>query len=97
MQSVIDVLKQEKEATKKRSTDSRFMNRTRLVCEEDDFYLDKYFPFKRSHNKGEIDMKTLLSQFITLKPKEHSYMWCIGYGKNYIPEIKALLWHTKLG
>ena len=53
MQSVIDIHKQEREFTKKGYTDRKFKNKTRRVCEEDDFYLDEGRPFKRSHHQGE--------------------------------------------
>ena len=41
----------------------------------------------------EIDMKNLLSQFITLNSKENFCMWYRCYVKNQIPRIHTLLWH----
>ena len=43
------------EVTKKGSTERKFRNKMRRVCEEGDCYLDEYHPFKRSFRQGDKD------------------------------------------
>ena len=52
---MIDIHKQEMEVIKKGSTETKFRNKTRHVCEEDDCYLDNDSPIKRSRRQGEKD------------------------------------------
>ena len=53
MQSVINIWKQDRGGIKKGYTDRKFRNKMRCVYEDDEFYLDKYRPFKRSRLQGE--------------------------------------------
>ena len=53
MQSISAISKQEREFTNKGYTDRKPRNKMRYVCEEDDCYLDKYRPFKRSRFQEE--------------------------------------------
>ena len=48
MQSVITIWKQDRGGIKKGYTDIKFRNKIRRVYEDDELYLDKYRPFKRS-------------------------------------------------
>ena len=56
MHYVISIRKQEREVIKKGSTERKFSNKMRHVCEEDNFYLDEYCPFKRACFRGDEDL-----------------------------------------
>ena len=53
IESVIPICKKEREFTKKSSTERKFRNIMRRVCEEDDWCIDKYRPFKRPRRQGD--------------------------------------------
>ena len=89
VQSVKAVLKQEKEFMKERSTDGKFRNKSRVVCERYDCYIYKYLPSKRTCRQGEKYEEL----FVTLNLKKKSFMWCKCYGDNYMPRIDTLLCH----
>ena len=57
---MIAIRKQYMEVMKKGCTERKFRNKTRLVCEEEDYYLEKYCPFKRSHSQGEVYEKLVV-------------------------------------
>ena len=52
MQYMIAFQKKERVVMYKGSTERKFRNKIRHVCEEDDCYLDKCRPFKISHRQG---------------------------------------------
>ena len=81
IQYVIDIRKQERHLMKKGSTYSKFRNKMRRVCEEDDCYLDGDCPFNRARIQGEKG-KTFSLQVIILYSKENYFMRCKGYGEN---------------
>ena len=63
MQSVITIQKQDKQFTKKGSTERKFRNKIKRVCEEDDWYLDKDRPFERSCRKGKKDENIVVTSY----------------------------------
>ena len=65
MQSVVDISKQEKDITKKGSTERKLINKIKRVCEEDDCYLYKYFPFKiSSHRRDKYEDLVVTSDHV---------------------------------
>ena len=63
MQSMIYISKQYREVTKEGYTDSKFNNKPRHVCEEDDWYIDKDRPFKTSCRQGERDEDLFVTSY----------------------------------
>ena len=56
MQSMIAIWNQDREVVNKRYTERKLRNKMRHVCEEDNFYLDEYCPFKRACFRGDEDL-----------------------------------------
>ena len=70
MQYIIALWKQDREVTKKESTEIKFWNKTRRVCEEYDCYLDEDRPFKRTRQQGDKYEKLVVtSEHIRFKVK----------------------------
>ena len=70
MQSVIDIWEKDRDVTKIGSTERKFRNKMRRICEEDDCYLDKDCTFKRDLRKGDNDEELVVtSDHIKLKGK----------------------------
>ena len=61
IQYVIAIQRQYMEVMKKGSTERKFRNKMRRVCEEGDCYLDKYHPIKRSFRHGDKDEDLLVT------------------------------------
>ena len=75
---MIDIHKQEMEVIKKGSADTKFRNKTRHVCEVDNWYLDKDSPLKKSCHQIEIYEDLIVtSDHIKFKGKLLHVVWRI--------------------
>ena len=67
---MIDIWEKDRDVTKIGSTERKFRNKMRRICEEDGCYLDKDCTFKRDLRKGDNDEELVVtSDHIKLKGK----------------------------